>query len=333
MANKRFPSNTVTVCVGAIVLAGAMYLIRQLKGLSDDGTDDSDQGSFTSGSGIPSHLQRLMYKQERRNLSISNLSMKKPMYDNIEMYSPDGTLLCTISKTKAKWYIKKGLGRWIVVSTSLQLLFLPKGRPDHGDGKYNQTQKKNRCVVCGDTENFMRHYIVPYCYRQLFPIKYKTHLPHDIVILCPDCHLESEQQTQRRQKELDASLRKTPESAPARIPNKSLRKVKSVALALRKRRDQLPQAKQEECEQIVKDHFCLDKASRISPELLDEASKMETTTENPLYVPGPELVIAALAYDPSSIERFVVEWRQFFIDTMHPQFLPTGWSTYNPVRI
>jgi hypothetical protein len=261
-----------------------------------------------------------------------HLAMKKPMYDNVEMYSPGGVLLCTISTKKATWYINKKLGRWIEEAKALQLLFEPKAEPKDPN-TYNVTHKKNICVVSGESEDFMRHYIVPYCYRQLFPTKYKTHMPHDIVILCPDCHLQSEQYTQTRQQELDYKLRKDPCTSFPRINDKVLHKVRSAALALHKRRDQLPPDKVEEYEKIIKKHFSLDDASCLSNEVLEDATKIETSIENQFFIPSPGLVVRSLANNPASIERFVVEWRDFFVETMQPRFLPVGWNIRSPVHI
>ena len=62
---------------------------------------------------LPPHIQRELYKEQRRKKSVRFLALKKPMYDNIEMYGPDGIMLCTIGKKKANWYVnKKGLAVW-----------------------------------------------------------------------------------------------------------------------------------------------------------------------------------------------------------------------------
>jgi hypothetical protein len=153
------------------------------------------------------------------------------------------------------------------------------------------------------------------------------------VILCPDCHLQSEQHTQTRQQELDYNLRKDPRTTFPRINDKVLHKVRSAALALQKRRDQLPPDKVEEYEKIIKKHFSLDVASCLSNEVLEEATKIETSIENQFFIPSPDLVVRSLANNPASIERFVVEWRDFFVETMQPRFLPVGWNIRSPVHI
>ena len=157
------------------------------------GSDDDDDHS------IPESLRRDMEKERRRQAKIPMLSMKSPMYDNIMMLDPSGTLLCTISKKKARWYVKKNLGTWQdEEETTVQLLFEPSHRSNeskprtadkieldgHNDSNvdgeeeafFNKSIKENICVVCGDDEYHQRHYIVPYACRSLFPNKYKMHV-------------------------------------------------------------------------------------------------------------------------------------------------------------
>ncbi len=52
---------------------------------------------------------------------------------------------------------------------------------------FAQSDKENRCCVCGRRGNYLRHNVVPYCYRSLFPLSMKSHLSHDIVLLCQEC--------------------------------------------------------------------------------------------------------------------------------------------------
>jgi hypothetical protein len=158
-------------------------------------------------------------------------------------------------------------------------------------------------------------------------------LPHDIVILCPDCHIQCETSTHNRQKQLEKSVRKIPGTDRPNIPNRSLHRVKSAALALSNRRDQIPPEKIKEHEATILKHFGLDDTTGITTEVLEQARTMETSTPNPNYIPGPELVVNCLANDEKSIERFILDWREHFLQTMQPRYLPTGWSIDSPVRI
>ena len=41
--------------------------------------------------------------------------------------------------------------------------------------------------MCGRHGDYLRHNVVPHCYRSHFPLEMKTHLSHDVVLLCQAC--------------------------------------------------------------------------------------------------------------------------------------------------
>lgn len=124
--------------------------------------------------------------------------------------APDGELLCTMDRTKAEWYCKKGLAT-LVCSDPLRmrLTFEPSGRAIGQPGQYDLSPKENRCVVCGVTDNFSRKFIIPKEYRRFFPIALKSHSSHDILLLCLDCHRISSLEDNRMRERL-AILCKAP---------------------------------------------------------------------------------------------------------------------------
>ncbi|GKD16214.1 hypothetical protein Tco_1205372, partial [Tanacetum coccineum] len=62
------------------------------------------------------------------------------------------------------------------------LIFEPKGQPE------DEGSKKNICVGCGEGNHYLRHRIIPSCYRIHFPEHLKRHRPNEFVLLCFDCH-------------------------------------------------------------------------------------------------------------------------------------------------
>mmetsp|Transcript_5432 Transcript_5432/g.12825 ORF Transcript_5432/g.12825 Transcript_5432/m.12825 type:complete len:372 (+) Transcript_5432:85-1200(+) len=298
-------------------------------GQEEEKVADETSNRIAQDSNLPQHLQRAVWKEQKRKESVRFLAMKKPMYDNIEMYDPDGDLLCTIAQKKANWYVKKDLGTWNKTKTAIHLRFKPKGKSEN---VYNQSQKQNICVSCGDDKHHMRHYVVPYCYRTLLPEKYKTHMAHDIVILCPDCSLTSNQATQRRQKELESKLRKDPSTAKKVIPSKELYHIRSCALAIMNHGDKLPPAKLEEYQTVIRKHHKLDKQEQLSKEILQETIDMEFTIPNENFIPGAQLVVDALNEDDDKIADFIRDWRYHFLETMHSRYLPIGWDVDSPVH-
>eukprot|EP00934_Nitzschia_sp_Nitz4_P000227 Nitzschia sp. Nitz4//scaffold20_size174350//132919//133986//NITZ4_002120-RA/size174350-processed-gene-0.68-mRNA-1//1//CDS//3329541863//227//frame0 len=308
--------------------------------------NESNKNDDNDDSALPQHLRRLLYKEKRRKDSVRLLAMKKPMYDNIQMYDPDDQLLCTIAKKKAHWYVRKSLAHWKEPQRSIKLEFVPKGKSSSaqstsGDSSksttsqkelsFNQSDKINQCVVCGDGDKYMRHYIVPYCYRTLFPAAYKTHLPHDIVLLCPDCHLHAEQATQRRQKELEQRVRQPQDDPRPVIFHRRRNQVRSAALALKDPSRKLPPPQIERYQALIREYYNLSPTATLSAKLLEMASALQVNTTNPNYVPGADLVVQHMANHPEAIETFVRDWRGFFFDTMQPRYLPRGWAVESPV--
>ena len=291
-----------------------------------DDDDDNTSSSSSSSYELPQHIQRELYKDERRKASVKFLARKTPLYENIEMYAPDGTtMLCTIGKKKANWYVRKELAVWLQKSRdfdvdeedkgedkknetpSIRLLFEPKNHrkkaaaaagergnescdrsPVNNDGtneddhealmrKYNCTHKLNICVSCGaidatalpesnnseeefsatpTTTGLMRHYVVPYAYRRLLPKKFKTHLPHDVVLLCLDCHIDAEQAAKTLRTDVYEELyRKDPDTRPMVVIDREIKAVKSRARALWQHREKLPPSRVEEYEARILEYL------------------------------------------------------------------------------
>lgn len=351
--------------------------------LGDDSASSND--SFSSPhhrqEELPAHIQRELYKEERRKASLRFLARKKPMYDNIEMYGPDNddVMLCTIGKKKAHWYVEKmklAVWRTPLVEDgsssrsgpvpppppSIRLLFTPKnnkspkvtnGGAAHDDGNissnvshpsasksnlYNTSHKQNICVACGTTTGLMRHYVVPYAYRRLLPKKFKSHLPHDIVLLCVECHICADQAAVERQDcILEPQYRTDPATARAVFPDPKLRHIKSCAQALWKHRQRMPPERVAEYEQVLQDYFLkerdIEAALPLSPTMLrDLAETLETDQPNPTYVPIAELVVCSLSSRDQEVADFIRSWRRFFLETLRPRYLPVGWSVENPVE-
>ena len=284
---------------------------------------------------------------------------------------------------------------------------------------YNLTHKQNLCVACGvgdDTNNtdngssitsatsaastattssnigLVRHYVVPYAYRKRFPSKFKTHLPHDIVLLCIDCHTMMEQATKLYKTDTYEQLyRPNPDyqhTFQPMITDHYLKKLKSSARALLFHKQKLPKQRIDSYEALVRDYlsssskkknvtnnknttgihndisensatiaatdadaadtaYCATTSAtnnyassssnnynNISDTVLRElVETMVTEQPNPNYVPIQDLVLHHKLQTDNDIRQFVMEWRQFFVDTLQPRYLPVGWNVTSPVEI
>jgi ribonuclease D len=135
-----------------------------------------------------------------------------PLYNNIELMAPDGTVIARIDQRKAQWYIDAGAvdvlsgpelrkGSKAEDGSSLQQLRMkqqPKGLGHAGDS-FHLGLKLNKCVVCGvdwdscaSVGGISRCYIIPHAYRQYFPLAAKSYTSHDVVLTCAACHRKAD---------------------------------------------------------------------------------------------------------------------------------------------
>lgn len=375
------------VGIGAIFAASAVILLH-IRRRRQSRQFTASRGGSTLGSRLdvdamisctlPPHVLRKISKERRRKSKMELLSMKSPMYDNVFMLDPERNVMCTISLKKAKWYVNKGIAEWSSRphhgndsgndndnEKCIRLLFEPNaGRgvsvasKTHSETIFLRAPKQNVCVSCGSGGHHMRHYIVPYSYRTLLPEEYKSHMSHDIVILCPDCHLHIDRETKLRMNQIEHELRDTLTRtandgydywcSPV-IDDTHLYHVRSCAIALVKWRDQIPKEAVQSHEEVVRQYLATvdsykdnqtdasrqgdthDKERPLTKSQLQTVCAINFQIKNPDYITGSELVVKSLDSNPEKIELFIKQWRQHFVDTVHPKFMPKGWSVENPV--
>ena len=313
---------------------------------------------------LPDHIRREIHKQRKRKSKEAMISMKTPMYDNIHMLDENREPICTISMKKAKWYIRKNIAEWSSPKEGselsknkdakcIRLLFTHNGANEDEDKKtsseklYLRSAKQNICVSCGSDGHHIRHYIVPYAYRSLLPDDYKSHMSHDIVILCPDCHVSCEKSTKKRMKRMENDLRMkmTDDDAFCKptIEDTHLYHIRSCAIALVKWRDTIPEEKIASYEQEVRSYLadcCKNETERnlilagnepLTKAQLQKACSVKYRVKNPKYIPGSKLVVRSLDDDRKKIEQFIIDWRKHFMAVVAPNHMPTGWKVDNPV--
>eukprot|EP00540_Astrosyne_radiata_P013936 CAMPEP_0116845022 /NCGR_PEP_ID=MMETSP0418-20121206/13028_1 /TAXON_ID=1158023 /ORGANISM="Astrosyne radiata, Strain 13vi08-1A" /LENGTH=380 /DNA_ID=CAMNT_0004476071 /DNA_START=978 /DNA_END=2120 /DNA_ORIENTATION=- len=351
MKSTKTPWLVVSSAIAIVAAAAVFYKIAFQ---DDDPKDDkqkvpreNDKNKATAALEMfmNPHQLREFRKQVRRREMIPLLSRKSPMYDNVQMLDPQGSLLCTISTKKAQWYLAKGLAKQVSPSLSfqkqkmkaIQLLFEPEGRSSQAES-YTLSPKQNICVACGKEKHLQRHYIVPCAYRSLFPAKYKSHLSsHDIVLLCFGCRSICEQIYQERIKQLEEEQRDHHNDSDKRFHiDRHLYQIRNRALALLRWKSKLPPEKQHVYEQDVQNYLATIEGDDKKKELTDNRlqkviDEIVYNVPNPSYIPGPQLVVKSLEEDPEMIQQFVWDWRQLFLDTLAPRHLPDGWRMDSPV--
>ncbi|XP_052000962.1 exonuclease 3'-5' domain-containing protein 2-like [Xyrauchen texanus] len=267
-------------------------------------------------------------KNKRKPLGVGYSARKSPLYDNCFLHAPDGQPLCTCDKKKAKWYLEKGIGELVSEDPFIvRLLFEPSGRPE-SQKDYYLIAKENLCVVCGKAESYIRKNIVPHEYRRHFPAEMKDHNSHDILLLCTSCHAASNVHDGILKQQLveEYSAPQGCEVGVRLLEDTGRRRVRSAARALLSASNGMPESRREELLSIIQSFFCNDHQD-VTQEMLQRAAALETRIFNESFVShGVKVVRAYAERGLPGLMELEHRWRQHFLTTMHPRYLPPLWS-------
>ncbi|XP_067644802.1 exonuclease 3'-5' domain-containing protein 2 [Eurosta solidaginis] len=279
-------------------------------------------------SGISKIIPPIGKKAKQKSVQTRSICTRaKALYDNCLLQAPDGDLLCTIDAKKAQWYVAQNLAATVATNPlTVRLNFEPSGRAVGDVGRYYQTPKENRCVVCGRDDALSRKNVVPREYRKYFPVIMKSHTSHDVLLLCTHCHQLSNIYDLRMRMKLaqkcDAPFVKS-EKAAKYIELPEIKQVQSAARALLQIKNNIPAERRNKLMEILLNYFQQDE---ITAEILEEASNLHTTRNNENYCNHGEKVVEMYQNELGGLCVLEKMWRQHFLETMKPKYLPELWS-------
>lgn len=269
---------------------------------------------------------------------LRNGSRKLSIDENWEVYHPEGKHMYTTSKRKIDWYINKGLGV-IIGEKKLQLLFMPKGDGFQADEIFGLTARVNQCVVCGTPENLQRHHVVPYHYRKFMPIDYKSRNHHDVVLICRKHHEEYEMiakayKTELARKYNVGTIEELNNAYITNVVERLRRKFKISKLlnTIITGFNNIPVNKIDvigvELSSMLRFNI-LDKSfdelelllKKVNKSIAKEKKEVMDVDE---FFHGKAIIKQFKSHD--DFEIFIKGWRQHFLDTMKPEYMPLGWS-------
>lgn len=263
--------------------------------------------------------------------------------ENWKVYHPDGTHMFTCGGKKARWYLDRDLAIEIG-DNKIQFNFEPNGYGFADNEEFGRSVRKAQCVVSGVQRDLQRHHIVPYCYRSHFPSIYKSKNHHDVVLIEHDLHAEYEIEAMKYKDELAEIYGVKKISEFNKAYSQLLREFNREKIISLSKLNAIFQGYGKLSEEIIYDnlkyvseHADIDfnflkkvnyiqlmKLYKILQEKYNQELNQFKTRHAQFYDHGWHLV-KKLDTD-EKIETFVKMWRQHFIDTMNPQYMPDGWS-------
>lgn len=270
-------------------------------------------------------------KAVSKNSTRSYTVRATPLYHNCHLQAPDGELLCTCDRSKAEWYVKKGLGVEIPdqPSYTVRLNFEPAGRCE---ADYYRSEKENRCVVCGSFEELIRKHVIPFEYRKFFPKIMKEKTSHDVLLMCTTCHRISNisdlKIRQTLQTECEAPL-------SGLVPKDDVEESKKLHFSQRAARALLNVKHLPEHRKVVLTKQLAQSypEEEINEEFLKYLVEQEAPLNSNKYPSHGEIVVEKFKANEGivDLERM---WRQHFLKAMEPKFLPPLWDiNHNETRL
>jgi hypothetical protein len=283
-------------------------------------------------------------------LKYNGNSRKNEIYGNCRVYSPGGNLMFLCVDKKIDWYLSrvdeetkeplafeiKSINPFFNFlmttfgitprSRKIKFNFEPKDEGNKGD-RYSLSKKKNKCGVTGSKvlESLTTHHINPYCYRKYFPEDYKSANSHDVIPIRSNEHYEYERVADELKMKL-AKKYNAPIEGSSNINHTLFYAIKS-AHALKNHGDKIPKERVESYKEKIRTYTGRKNVTQKIIENLiqisyDEAKKMKS---------HGEIVVEKLMLEgPGAMQAFVEMWRQHFVDTMKPKYMPKHWSIKRP---
>lgn len=277
-----------------------------------------------------------------KRLNTLKLGGKRLNVENWKVFHPNGKHMFTCGENKANWYLERDLAI-ITDDDSIQLTFEPKGSGFSDDEIFGLKPRKIICVVSGVEYDLQRHHIIPYCYRTYLPDEYKSKNHHDVVLINAVKHIEYEL-IANRFKDFIADVYgvKTIGECNSEFTYTLLNMRKEYTIALSNLNslfvgfDKIPNINKFKKLEIISQETNIPFETLINFNYI-QLYKLYQELSNQCYIAKKTLKENKLEYDHGyqvvqkldtheKIKEFIILWRNHFIDTMKPQYMPEGWS-------
>lgn len=286
-------------------------------------------------------MENISQNKEKNN--ILKVGSKNLNAENWLVFHPNGRHMFTCGEKKAQWYMDRDLAIQIG-EKEIELTFIPKGNGFEDNEEFGRSIRESRCVVSGREDGLQRHHIVPYCYRSYFPEQYKSKNHHDVVLINHEIHSDYEQKANEYKNviaemygvktigELNADYTKN-----IRERGKDNSVLLNSIHSIFKSYGKMPDSIKFEKLHFISEHTnipysLIERFSYVQMYKLylllreEHTSEMERfKVENRIYYDHGYHVVKKLDTE-EKIEEFVKLWRNHFIETMNPLYMPNGWS-------
>ena len=302
-------------------------------------------------------LLRNLKKEVSKKSVVNNSICKGPIYDSCKMLAPDGQQLCFCDFKKMTWYLERNLATLISNDPPVfKLIFEPNARgcvdENLKSSNFYIESRTNCCVICGKTKNYLRFHVIPILYRSCFPENLKSHKSHDVVLLCLECHERARKVYEQKKEEISKRY-----NVPLNVMSdgknnylKLIQFIKKCKVIKKNKNKNLPEIAETKLKKNLKETFDILMENSQEFKNFVEKNKIKCDKEDDIddnflnifcdkfivddkNIPeGKKNLHGKLVIEKvKDLKEFIMEWRQFFLDSFQPKFLPKEWSVKHEI--
>ena len=323
--------------------------------LSKQNIESSKSKNIIEGKKL--ELLRNLKKEVSKKSVVNNSICKGPIYDSCKMLAPDGQQLCFCDFKKMSWYLERNLAKLISNDPPVfKLIFEPNARgcvdENLKSSNFYIESRTNCCVICGKTENYLRFHVIPILYRSCFPENLKSHKSHDVVLLCLSCHERARKVYEQKKEEISKRY-----NVPLNVMSdgknnylKLIQFIKKCKVIKKNKNKNLPEIAETKLKKNLKETFDILMENSQEFKNFVEKNKIICNKEDDIddnflnifcdkfivddkNIPeGKKNLHGKLVIEKvKDLKEFIMEWRQFFLDSFQPKFLPKEWSVKHEI--
>lgn len=275
--------------------------------------------------------------------SVLKFGSRKLNKENWNVFHPNGTHMYTCGENKVKWYMSRFLAH-ICGDKSIMFNFIPNGDWTKDAAEFYRSIRIPQCVVTGMNYDLQRHHIVPYCYRSYLPTRYKSRSHHDVVLINDKQHMAYERKATEFKKYISeyyniptiGELNKLYIAEMKQNATEFSGIVKEISILLKlgsnldndnkiRRIKHLSEITNIDYDVMIEFNYIqfLKLLLLVKKDHLKRSNSFKRLNK---YKYDHGYHVMQKLDSEEKIDEFIKMWRNHFIDTMNPQFMPTGWS-------
>lgn len=251
------------------------------------------------------------------------------LYGNYHVLYPDSSFtMFHTSATKVLWYLNRDAVDIVCDNPpTVRFTFVPAGKGNHGD-KYYISTKENICVCCGSQDDLSRHHVVPRVFRKNMPDHIKNNSHHDVLLLCVPCHHSYEIEACKFKKQICSEYGIIVDDNAGQTYLPEIGKSTRAARAIINHGDKIPEERKSLLMATIVNALGGRTPSQQDLEYLASQNPWRISfDDNETY----GRLIARKVVSSSEVQAFSERWRQHFVESMQPKFLPEYWDVRKPI--